>query len=97
MLVRVADCERDSQTHKAHRNGIKKPLKQRFLSLKGVDPKFLRNQRFAKKYNNGGRPKVAAVIPKAVAAKAATAKPAAAKPAAKGAAKEAKGKAPAKK
>ncbi len=40
-----------NQTHKAHRNGIKKPLRQKYPSLKGVDPKFLRNQRFAKKHN----------------------------------------------
>ncbi|VDM57317.1 unnamed protein product [Angiostrongylus costaricensis] len=36
---------------KAHRNGIKKPKKQRFMSMKGVDPKFLKNLRFAKKHN----------------------------------------------
>lgn len=34
---------------KAHRNGIKKVKTQRHPSLKGVCPKFLRNQRFAKK------------------------------------------------
>ncbi|CAG8570197.1 1223_t:CDS:2 [Ambispora gerdemannii] len=34
---------------KAHRNGIKKPKTYRCPSLKGVDPKFLRNQRHAKK------------------------------------------------
>ena len=32
-----------------HRNGIKKPKRQRYSSNDGVDPKFLRNQRFAKK------------------------------------------------
>ncbi|VDD77655.1 unnamed protein product [Mesocestoides corti] len=36
---------------KNHRNGIHRPRKQRFPSLKGVDPKFLRNMRFAKKKN----------------------------------------------
>lgn len=36
---------------KAHRNGIKKPKTNRYPSLKGVDPKFLRNMRFAKKHN----------------------------------------------
>ncbi|KAL6740667.1 hypothetical protein Aduo_014004 [Ancylostoma duodenale] len=36
---------------KAHRNGIKRPKKQRFMSMKGVDPKFLKNLRFAKKHN----------------------------------------------
>ncbi|PKY39423.1 hypothetical protein RhiirA4_452609 [Rhizophagus irregularis] len=36
-------------TIRAHRNGIKKPKTYRYPSLKGVDPKFLRNQRYAKK------------------------------------------------
>ncbi|KAK0147230.1 60S ribosomal protein L29 [Merluccius polli] len=39
---------------KAHRNGIKKPTSERYESLKGVDPKFLRNMRFAKKHNKKG-------------------------------------------
>ena len=38
-----------NQTRKAHRNGIKKPKKQRYSSRKGMDPKFLRNQKFAVK------------------------------------------------
>ncbi|KAJ2797838.1 60S ribosomal protein L29 [Coemansia guatemalensis] len=38
-----------NQNKKAHRNGIKKPQTHRHPSLKGVDPKFLRNQRFAKR------------------------------------------------
>ncbi|WPT14457.1 60S ribosomal protein L29 [Picochlorum sp. SENEW3] len=38
-----------NQTRKAHRNGIKKPKKQRYSSRKGMDPKFLRNQKFAQK------------------------------------------------
>ncbi|EXX72692.1 putative ribosomal protein L29 [Rhizophagus irregularis DAOM 181602=DAOM 197198] len=38
-----------NQNRKAHRNGIKKPKTYRYPSLKGVDPKFLRNQRYAKK------------------------------------------------
>ncbi|PPR01786.1 hypothetical protein CVT24_001701 [Panaeolus cyanescens] len=36
-----------NQNKKAHRNGIKKPKSQRSPSLKGVDPKFRRNQKFA--------------------------------------------------
>ena len=40
-----------NQSYKNHKNGIKKPKKQRYTSLKGMDPKFLRNQRFAKKNN----------------------------------------------
>ncbi|KAK2109819.1 60S ribosomal protein L29 [Saguinus oedipus] len=35
----------DNQSRKWHRNGIKKPRSQRYESLKGVDPKFLRNMR----------------------------------------------------
>ncbi|CAO1613213.1 unnamed protein product [Sympodiomycopsis kandeliae] len=37
-----------NQSRKAHRNGIKKPKSNRYPSLKGVDPKFVRNQRYAK-------------------------------------------------
>ncbi|KAI3738004.1 hypothetical protein L2E82_28022 [Cichorium intybus] len=40
-----------NQSHKAHRNGIKKPRKHRHTSTKGMDPKFLRNQRYARKHN----------------------------------------------
>ncbi|KAL8128718.1 hypothetical protein V2J09_017873 [Rumex salicifolius] len=40
-----------NQSYKAHRNGIKKPRKQRNQSTKGMDPKFLRNQRYARKHN----------------------------------------------
>lgn len=36
-----------NQTRKAHRNGIKKPKSNRYPSLKGVDPKFMRNARHA--------------------------------------------------
>jgi large subunit ribosomal protein L29e len=34
-----------NQNKKAHRRGIQKPKRQRYASLKGVDPKFLRNRR----------------------------------------------------
>ncbi|EFJ48674.1 component of cytosolic 80S ribosome and 60S large subunit [Volvox carteri f. nagariensis] len=40
-----------NQNRKAHRNGIKKPQKHKYASRKGMDPKFLRNQRYAKKHN----------------------------------------------
>ncbi|XP_074529620.1 large ribosomal subunit protein eL29 [Halichoeres trimaculatus] len=43
-----------NQSRKAHRNGIKKPRSNRYESVKGVDPKFLRNMRFAKKHNRKG-------------------------------------------
>ncbi len=38
-----------NQTAKQHRNGIKKPKRERYSSTKGMDPKFLRNQRRATK------------------------------------------------
>ncbi|XP_044503924.1 60S ribosomal protein L29-1-like [Mangifera indica] len=45
-----------NQSYKAHKNGIKKPRKHRNTSTKGMDPMFLRNQRYAGKHNktNGG-------------------------------------------
>ena len=44
-----------NNTHKAHANGIKKAKRTRFVSTRGMDPKFLRNQKFAKKYNGSKR------------------------------------------
>uniref|UniRef100_A0A0K0EQI2 60S ribosomal protein L29 n=1 Tax=Strongyloides stercoralis TaxID=6248 RepID=A0A0K0EQI2_STRER len=40
-----------NQNRKDHRNGIKKPLKQRYISMKGVDPKYLKNLRYTQKAN----------------------------------------------
>ena len=34
-----------NQNKKAHKNGIHKVKRQRYISLKGVDPKFLKNRR----------------------------------------------------
>nr|XP_034366521.1 60S ribosomal protein L29-like [Arvicanthis niloticus] len=59
-----------NQSRKWHRNGIKKPRSQRYKSLKGVDPKFLRNMRFAKKHNKKGLKKMQANNAKAVSARA---------------------------
>ncbi|KZT13136.1 uncharacterized protein LAESUDRAFT_808598 [Laetiporus sulphureus 93-53] len=36
-----------NQNKKAHRNGIKKPQSHRTRSMKGVDPKFRRNAKYA--------------------------------------------------
>ncbi|MDG2825288.1 60S ribosomal protein L29, partial [Vibrio parahaemolyticus] len=73
-----------NQSRKWHRNGIKKPRSQRYESLKGVDPKFLRNMRFAKKHNKKGLKKMQANNAKAVSARAeaikALVKPQAVKP-----------------
>jgi len=41
-----------NQGHKNHRNGIKRPQRQKYRSTQGMDPKFLRNQRYARKNNN---------------------------------------------
>ncbi|KAG8045321.1 hypothetical protein GUJ93_ZPchr0008g11732 [Zizania palustris] len=40
-----------NQSYKAHKNGIKKPKRHRHTSTKGMDPKFLRNQRYSRKHN----------------------------------------------
>eukprot|EP00011_Vannellida_sp_DIVA3-517-6-12_P008806 CAMPEP_0114619068 /NCGR_PEP_ID=MMETSP0168-20121206/8025_1 /TAXON_ID=95228 ORGANISM="Vannella sp., Strain DIVA3 517/6/12" /NCGR_SAMPLE_ID=MMETSP0168 /ASSEMBLY_ACC=CAM_ASM_000044 /LENGTH=58 /DNA_ID=CAMNT_0001830229 /DNA_START=56 /DNA_END=232 /DNA_ORIENTATION=+ len=40
-----------NQTYKAHRNGVKKTKQNKYRPLRGMDRKFLRNQRFAKKHN----------------------------------------------
>lgn len=40
-----------NQSYKNHRNGIKKPKKKSHKSSLGMDPKFLRNQRYCKKHN----------------------------------------------
>lgn len=44
-----------NNTNKAHRNGIKKAKKTKYVNTQGMDPKFLRNQKFAKKYNGSKR------------------------------------------
>ncbi|OBS67086.1 hypothetical protein A6R68_04369 [Neotoma lepida] len=59
-----------NQSRKWHRNGIKKLRSQRYESLKGVDPKFLRNMRFAKKHNKKGLKKMQANNAKTMAARA---------------------------
>eukprot|EP00540_Astrosyne_radiata_P013222 CAMPEP_0116846832 /NCGR_PEP_ID=MMETSP0418-20121206/14072_1 /TAXON_ID=1158023 /ORGANISM="Astrosyne radiata, Strain 13vi08-1A" /LENGTH=66 /DNA_ID=CAMNT_0004478159 /DNA_START=44 /DNA_END=244 /DNA_ORIENTATION=+ len=46
-MVKQKNHTAHNQTRKNHRNGIKKPKSQRFMSTKGVDPKFLRNKRYA--------------------------------------------------
>ena len=46
-----------NQNKKAHKNGIKKPKRQRYSSLKGVEPKFIRNMRRVIKGNLAARAK----------------------------------------
>lgn len=50
-MVKEKNHTARNQTYKAHRNGIKKMKPQRYMSLRGVCPKFLRNARFAGKKN----------------------------------------------
>ncbi|XP_008065567.1 60S ribosomal protein L29-like [Carlito syrichta] len=59
-----------NQFRKWHRNGIKKPRSQRYESLKGADPKFLRNMRFGKKHNKTGLKKMQANNASAMSARA---------------------------
>jgi len=44
-MAKSKNASQHNQNKKAHKNGIHKVKKQRFLSLKGVDPKFLRNRK----------------------------------------------------
>ena len=48
MVKQKNHCARNV-TFKAHRRGIKGPKRQKYQSRKGVDPKFLRNQRLVRK------------------------------------------------
>jgi large subunit ribosomal protein L29e len=57
----------NNQSKKAHRNGIKKPKSERYMSLKGVDTKFLRNRRYAKLYNTNQKGGALRAAEKAIA------------------------------
>eukprot|EP00187_Rhodella_violacea_P005105 CAMPEP_0174884766 /NCGR_PEP_ID=MMETSP0167-20121228/190_1 /TAXON_ID=38298 /ORGANISM="Rhodella maculata, Strain CCMP736" /LENGTH=61 /DNA_ID=CAMNT_0016120205 /DNA_START=110 /DNA_END=295 /DNA_ORIENTATION=- len=46
-----------NQSNKAHANGIKRPRTNKYPSLKGVDMKFLKNQKYSKKSNRRNTPK----------------------------------------
>lgn len=54
ILQQKNTCAHNS-THKAHANGIKKAKRTKYVSTRGMDPKFLRNQKYAKKYNGSKR------------------------------------------
>ena len=56
-MVKQKNTCAHNNTAKAHANGIKKAKRTKYTSTKGMDPKFLRNQRFAKKYNGTKRNK----------------------------------------
>ncbi|KAI1310982.1 ribosomal L29e protein family-domain-containing protein [Xylaria venustula] len=46
-MAKSKNSSQHNQSKKAHRNGIKKPKTNRYPSLKGTDPKFRRNHRYA--------------------------------------------------
>eukprot|EP00339_Tiarina_fusa_P016956 CAMPEP_0117049300 /NCGR_PEP_ID=MMETSP0472-20121206/34050_1 /TAXON_ID=693140 ORGANISM="Tiarina fusus, Strain LIS" /NCGR_SAMPLE_ID=MMETSP0472 /ASSEMBLY_ACC=CAM_ASM_000603 /LENGTH=57 /DNA_ID=CAMNT_0004762671 /DNA_START=48 /DNA_END=221 /DNA_ORIENTATION=+ len=54
-MVKQKNTCAHNNTHKAHANGIKKAKRTKYVSTRGMDPKFLRNQKFAKKYNGTKR------------------------------------------
>ncbi|KAL6062521.1 60S ribosomal protein L29 [Balamuthia mandrillaris] len=58
-----------NQGKKNHRNGIKKPKEHRYRSTKGMDSKFLRNQKWAKKHNKKQKNQAQKQETKAVEAK----------------------------
>ncbi|KAK1744248.1 60S ribosomal protein L29 [Skeletonema marinoi] len=54
-MVKQKNACQHNNTQKAHANGIKKKKRTKYVSTKGMDPKFLRNQKFCKKYNGSKR------------------------------------------
>ncbi|KAI6180914.1 60S ribosomal protein L29-like protein [Aphelenchoides besseyi] len=48
-MAKSKNTSHHNQNRKDHRNGIYKPKRQTKVSMKGVDPKFLRNLRYSKK------------------------------------------------
>jgi len=50
-MAKTKNASQHNEAAKAHRNGIKRIQKTRYTSTKGCEPKFLRNQRYAKKNN----------------------------------------------
>ncbi|XP_045140326.1 60S ribosomal protein L29-like [Echinops telfairi] len=64
-MVKSKNHTTHNQSRKWHK---KNPITMRYKSLKGVDPKFLRNMRFPKKHNKNGLKKMQANNAKAAAA-----------------------------
>jgi large subunit ribosomal protein L29e len=54
-MVKSKNTCHHNNSAKAFRRGIKKAKNQKKINTKGMDPKFLRNQRFAKRYNGTKR------------------------------------------
>jgi len=46
-MAKSKNASQHNQSRKAHRNGIKRPRTNKYAGMKGVDPKFRRNARYA--------------------------------------------------
>nr|XP_035121806.1 60S ribosomal protein L29-like [Callithrix jacchus] len=69
-MAKTKNHIKHNQSRNWHINGIKKPQSQRYESLKRVDPKFLRNMRFAKKHKKEDLKKMQTNNAKAMSARA---------------------------
>ncbi|KAM5197708.1 large ribosomal subunit protein eL29-like [Hipposideros larvatus] len=69
-MAKSKNCTTHHQSQNWHRNGIRKPRSQKYESLKGMDPKFLRTMHFAKKHNKKDLKKMQANNAKAMSAQA---------------------------
>ncbi|EPY87965.1 hypothetical protein CB1_000204024 [Camelus ferus] len=69
-MAKLKNHTTHNQSQKWHRNGIQNPRSQQHKSLEGVDPKFPRNVRFAKKHNKEGLKRMQANNTKATGAHA---------------------------
>ncbi|XP_064483540.1 uncharacterized protein LOC135396481 [Ornithodoros turicata] len=53
-MAKTKNHTNHNQNRKDHRNGIKRPRRNLKLSMRGMDPKFVKNLRFARKHNAKG-------------------------------------------
>ena len=56
-MVKQKNHTARNKTVREHAKGIRKVPNFRYKALRGMDPKFLRNMKFSKKWQKGGRPK----------------------------------------
>ncbi|XP_077546129.1 ribosomal protein L29 [Haemaphysalis longicornis] len=59
-MAKTKNHTNHNQNRKDHRNGIKRPKKGLKPSMRGVDAKFVKNMRFAKRHNKKGLKKMRA-------------------------------------
>lgn len=51
VMAKSKNHTNNNQSRKNHRNGVKKPKRRLHESTLGIEAKFLKNQKFAKKHN----------------------------------------------